>query len=98
MLKKYLGLRLTFTARRERVSAAKGSVRDMKVCIKDIMLDGEIIKDHSWVAWDKRTSTIPKGKRFEFKATVAQYLSLDANHKQVIKYKLVKVREVSLLR
>jgi len=96
-MKKYLGLRLTLTARRERVSAAKGAVSDMKVCIKDIMLDGEIIKDHSWVDWDKRTSTIPKGKRFEFKATVAQYLSLDANHKQILKYKLVKVREIRVM-
>jgi len=96
-MKKYLGQRLTFTAIRGQVSVAKGTVEEKRVCLNNIKINGVQVKDHSWITWDKRTSTITKYMEFEFKATVAQYISLDENHRQILKYKLVKVREVKAI-
>jgi len=95
-MNKLLGQRLTFTGTRGKISLAHGTAEDFVTCISNIKLNGEHVKDHSWFEWDKRMEKIPKDKEFRFVATVAQYLSLDENNAQIIKYRFDKVRSVEL--
>jgi hypothetical protein len=94
MLKLLLGKRLVFTATRGKIGTMAGNMQEMKVCITDVKFKNKVIKDHAWINWDKRMEKIPKDKRFEFTATVTQYLSLNENYEQVMKYKFDKVRSV----
>jgi hypothetical protein len=96
-MNKLLGQRLKFTGIRGKVSLALGTAKDKVACITEIKLDDQLIKDHSWFEWDKRIQKIPKDKKFEFVATVTQYISIDENYKQIIKYRFDKVRSVTEL-
>jgi hypothetical protein len=96
-MNKLLGQRLTFTGKRGKVGLARGTAKNYVTCVTEIKLNGEIVKDHSWFEWDKRMHRIPKDREFKFVATVVQYISLDENHAQIIKYKFDKVRSVEEL-
>ena len=88
-----LGKTKIFTAEVGRTSVKKGSY-EKSVCLLNITLDGVVIKEHGWVDKHDTFKNIVKGDKIRFSARVAQYISLNENHEQMRKFKLVKIRNL----
>ncbi len=96
-MKNILGQKHTFTATRGSTAIAQTGNGDLLVCLENIKLNSTIVKDHSWTLLDKRIGKVGKGEVFQFTATVTQYLSLDKDYNQVLKYRFDKIRNVKIV-
>ncbi len=93
VLREHVGCKIPLTAKRGALSPKKGNLSILMMCLEDIKMDGVLVADHMWVQTARRTKSLKSKQRFEFTATVTEYLSLDGD-KQVMKIGLEDLRNV----
>lgn len=93
VLKEHVGCKIPLTAKRGCLSPKRGNLNILMMCLEDIKMNGVLVTDHMWVETARRTKSLKSKQRFEFTATVTEYLSLDG-YKQVMKIGLEDLRNV----